>query len=72
MASLPARMLLEQDVKTGFAEILSRCHASDRKLELEEAQRQYAQHPTDENWQKISRLRTDVAVVAAEAGGSGQ
>ena len=63
---------LEQDVKTGFTEILSRCRASGRKVELEEAQREYAQHPTDENWQKISKLRTDIAVVTAETGGSGR
>jgi len=49
----------EEDVRTGFLEVLSRQLEPARRADLEEARQYYINDPTDENWQRFEKLKLD-------------
>ena len=49
----------EDEVRTGFLQVLSSQLEPARRAELEEAQRRYVSEPTDENWEKFEKLKMD-------------
>lgn len=49
----------EEDVRTGFLEVLSRQLEPARRADLEEARQYYINDPTDENWQRFEKLKMD-------------
>ena len=49
----------EDEVRTGFLEVLSRQLEPARRADLEEARKHYINDPTDENWQRFEKLKMD-------------
>ena len=49
----------EEEVRTGFLEVLSRQLEPARRADLEEARQHYINDPTDENWQRFEKLKLD-------------
>ena len=49
----------EEEVRTGFLEVLSRQLEPARRADLEEARQYYINDPTDENWQRFEKLKLD-------------
>jgi DNA primase len=49
----------EDEVRTGFLQVLSSHLEPARRAELEEAQRLYVSEPTDENWKRFEKLKMD-------------
>ena len=49
----------EDEVRTGFLELLSRQLEPARRADLEEARKHYINDPTDENWQRFEKLKMD-------------
>ena len=49
----------EDEVRTGFLEVLSRQLEPARRADLEEARQYYINDPTDENWQRFEKLKLD-------------
>lgn len=51
----------EDEVRTGFLQVLSSHLAPARRAELEDARRLYVNEPTDENWERFEKLKMDGA-----------
>ena len=49
----------DEEVRTGFLEVLSRQLEPARRADLEEARQYYINDPTDENWQRFEKLKLD-------------
>ena len=49
----------EGDVRSGFLEALSRQLQPARRAELEEARQFFIEDPTDENWERFEKLKSD-------------
>ena len=49
----------EDEVRTGFLQVLASHLAPGRRAELEDARRLYVNEPTDENWERFEKLKTD-------------
>tara|TARA_Y100001936_G_C16081355_1_gene678104 strand:+ start:14 stop:1204 length:1191 start_codon:yes stop_codon:yes gene_type:complete len=48
----------DEEVRTGFLEILERQLQPARTADLEEARQSYIEDPTDENWRRFEKLKT--------------
>tara|TARA_R110002110_G_scaffold238849_2_gene454623 strand:- start:31 stop:1977 length:1947 start_codon:yes stop_codon:yes gene_type:complete len=49
----------EDEVRTGFLQVLASQLAPARRAELEDARRLYVNEPTDENWERFEKLKMD-------------
>ncbi|MEC7488080.1 MAG: DNA primase [Pseudomonadota bacterium] len=49
----------EENVLSGFMEVLNRLLEPVRRAELEEARQYYINDPTDANWERFEKLKTD-------------
>lgn len=49
----------EDEVRTGFLQVLASHLAPARRAELEDARRLYVNEPTDENWERFEKLKMD-------------
>ena len=49
----------EGDVRSGFLETLTRQLQPARRAELEEARQFFIEDPTDENWERFEKLKSD-------------
>ena len=49
----------DEEVRTGFLEVLSRQLEPARRADLEKARQYYINDPTDENWQRFEKLKLD-------------
>ena len=49
----------DEEVRTGFLEVLSRQLEPARRADLEEARQYYINDPTDENWKRFEKLKLD-------------
>jgi DNA primase len=58
----------ERDVRSGFLETLSRQLQPARRAQLEEARQFFIEDPTDENWERLEKLKSDSSAPGSAAG----
>jgi len=58
----------EGDVRSGFLETLSRQLQPARRAQLEEARQFFVEDPTDENWERLEKLKSDSRAPGSAAG----
>ncbi len=52
----------KENVRAGFLEVLSRQLEPARRAELEEARQVFIKEPTEENWERFEKLKSDVPI----------
>ena len=62
----------EENVRAGFLEVLSRQLEPARRADLEDARQEFIKAPTEENWERFGKLKSDVPMECGLHNGAGE